>query len=121
MDYQWRGEIATREWASFRPRRSTPLSFDPGEPHPAPTLARDFRITTAQEIGQRGPKEKVAANLAAIRNAQNLETEKSGSEHRSETLLVSLHAVGAFPSVFEPYLPREWKSVAGETSRTSHP
>jgi N12 class adenine-specific DNA methylase len=93
---------------------STPLVVRSSEPQPAPTLARDFRITTAQEIGSGGPKEKVAANIAAIRTLKNLETENREASPQERDLLVRYTGWGAFPSVFEPYPPREWKSVAGE-------
>src|ERR1700722_18941056 len=55
--------------------RSAPSIVRSSDPGPAPTLARDLRITSAHGIGEGSLRQKAQANLAAIRILKILEAD----------------------------------------------
>ncbi len=84
------------------------------EPRPAPTLARDLRITSAHAIGEGSLKQKAQANLAAIRALKNIEAEERPATPEEKALLVKYTGWGAMPNAFAPQPSREWQPVADE-------
>ena len=111
------------EGVGVPPRRtgSTPAIVRSGDARPAPTLARDFRITSAHEIGAGGLKEKAHANLAAIRTLKSIEAENRDATIEERNLLAKYAGWGALPNVFEANPPREWKTIAGELREVLSP
>ena len=91
-----------------------PALVRPSDPRPAPTLARDLRITSAHGIGAGGLKQKAEANLAAIRALKTIEAEDRPATPEEKDLLVKYTGWGAMPNAFAPRPPREWQSVADE-------
>src|ERR1700733_5924999 len=94
--------------------RSTPAIIRSGDPRPAPTLARDFRLTSAHGIGAGGLKEKAHANLAAIRTLKSIDAANRDATDEERNLLVKYAGWGALPNVFEANPPREWRAIASE-------
>ncbi|HEX4133804.1 MAG TPA: DEAD/DEAH box helicase family protein [Bryobacteraceae bacterium] len=105
------------------PRRtgSAPVVVRSSDARPAPTLARDFRITSAHEIGAGGLKEKAHGNLAAIRTLKSIEAENRDATIEERSLLAKYAGWGALPNVFETNPPREWKTIAGELREVLSP
>lgn len=61
-----------------------------------PRTAKNYRITAEDHIGQGGPKEKVRANLAAIRLLKTIEEEKRQATADEKRILVKYVGWGAF-------------------------
>ena len=115
MDYQFAWEIATREWAFLPDEEDQPqLVVRSSDPRPAPTLARDLRITSAHGIGEGGLKQKAQANLAAIRTLKTIEAENRPATPEEKAVLVKYTGWGAMPNAFASQPPRDWQSVADE-------
>ncbi len=115
MDYQIR--VGDRdEGMGVPPGRggSAPVVVRSSDPRPAPTLARDLRITPAHGIGEGGLKQKAQANLAAIRTLKSIEAEDRLATPEEKAALVKYTGWGAMPNAFEPQPPREWQGVADE-------
>ena len=115
MDYQFAWEIATREWAFLPDEEDQPqLVVRSSDPRPAPTLARDLRITSAHGIGEGSLKQKAQANLAAIRTLKTIEAENRPATPEEKAVLVKYTGWGAMPNAFASQPPRDWQSVADE-------
>ncbi len=115
MEYQIAWELATREWAFLPDEEDRPqLSFDPATLDPKPTLTRDFRITSADRIGEGSLREKAQANLAAIRTLKRIEDEDRLATPEEKAVLVKYTGWGAMPGAFEPQPSRDWKGIAHE-------
>ena len=115
MDYQFAWEIATREWAFLPDEEDQPqLVVRSSDPRPAPTLARDLRITSAHGIGEGSLKQKAQANLAAIRTLKTIEAENRPATPEEKAALVKYTGWGAMPNAFASQPPRDWQSVADE-------
>jgi N12 class adenine-specific DNA methylase len=93
---------------------SAPVVIRSSDPRPAPTLARDLRITPAHGIGEGGLKQKAQSNLAAIRTLKNIEAGNRLATPEEKAALVKYTGWGAMPNAFASHPPREWKSVADE-------
>ena len=72
----------------------------------------DFRITTAQRIGDGGLHEKARDNLAAIRLVKVLEAENRDATGEEQAVLARYVGWGAISGVFGIYGPPEWRSIA---------
>lgn len=71
--------------------------------------ALDYRITDADEIGQGGPKQKVARNIEAIRTLKTILDEKRQATPDEKKVLVRYVGWGAFAQdVFAKHKP-EWQ------------
>src|ERR1039457_970259 len=68
--------------------RPAPAIVRSSEPRPAPTLARDLRITSAHGIGEGSLKQKAQANLAAIRILKTIEAEERAATPEEKAVLV---------------------------------
>lgn len=93
---------------------SAPTLIRSGDAEPVSTLSRDFRITNGHAVGVGSPKEKVAANLAAISTLKKIESEQREATDEEKAVLVRYSGWGAFPTVFERFPAREWKSVGSQ-------
>ena len=93
---------------------SAPVVVRSSDPRPAPTLARDLRITSAHGIGEGSLKQKAQANLAAIRTLKTIEAENRPATPEEKAVLVKYTGWGAMPNAFAPQPPRDWQSVADE-------
>jgi hypothetical protein len=94
--------------------RPAPAIVRPSDPRPAPTLARDLRITNAHAIGEGGLKQKAQANLAAIRTLKTIEAENRPATPEEKAVLVKYTGWGAMPNAFAAEPPRDWRTVANE-------
>ena len=80
--------------------RSAPAIVRSSDPRPAPTLARDLRITSAHAIGEGSLKQKAQANLAAIRTLKTIEAENRPATPEEKAVLVKYTGWGAMPNAF---------------------
>lgn len=71
---------------------------DPTEP--AADSPRNYRITRAEGIGRGSPRQKAAANLAAIRLLATLDAEARHPTPAEQTVLARYSGWGALPNVF---------------------
>src|ERR1022692_2693178 len=94
--------------------RPAPAIVRSSDPRPAPTLARDFRITSADGIGEGGLKQKAYANLVAIRTLKTIEADDRPATPEEKATLVKYTGWGAMPNAFAPHPSRDWQSVADE-------
>jgi hypothetical protein len=115
MDYQIAWELAKREWAFLPDEEDQPqLSFGPATLDPKTTVAHDFRITDADEIGQGRLREKTQANLAAIRTLKRIEGESGAPSRKRRPTLLSTPAGVRCTGAFEVHSSRDWKGIADE-------
>ena len=71
---------------------------------------KNYRITTEDKIGQGGPKERVRANIEAIRVLKRIEEEKRPATADEKRALVKYVGWGAFAQpIFDPRPRAEWK------------
>src|SRR6202789_3422774 len=68
--------------------RSAPAIVRSSDPRPAPTLARDLRITSAHAIGEGSLKQKAQANLDAIRTLRAIEADNRPATPEEKAVLV---------------------------------
>src|SRR6185312_10924801 len=93
---------------------SAPIVVRSGDSRPQTTLARDFRITDADEVGRGSLREKAQANLAAIRTLKRIEGEDRPAEPAEKAILIKYAGWGAMPGAFEAHPSRDWKGIADE-------
>src|SRR5689334_20026350 len=67
---------------------SAPVVVRSGGSRRQTTLARDFRITDADEVGHGSLREKAQANLAAIRTLKRIEGEDRPAEPAEKAILI---------------------------------
>src|ERR1700679_2326666 len=68
--------------------RPAPAIVRSSDPRPAPTLARDLRITNAHGIGEGSLKQKAQANLDAIRTLRAIEADNRPATPEEKAVLV---------------------------------
>lgn len=67
-------------------------------------MARNYRITDADKIGQGGPKQKVRANILAIETLKTIEDENRPATDEEKAILVKYVGWGAFSQpIFRDY------------------
>src|ERR1017187_3234585 len=98
--------------------RPAPAIVRSRDPRPAPTLARDLRITSAHGIGEGSLKQKAQANLAAIRILKTVEADNRPATPEERAVLVKYTGWGAMPNAFATEPPRDWQTVANELRNT---
>ncbi len=75
------------------------------------TPARDFRIASAHHIGEGSLREKVLANIEAIRTLKLVETENRDATEAGKSILVRNAGWSAMPGAFRPYPLQEWQPL----------
>jgi hypothetical protein len=70
-----------------------------GEPEPPQTLARDFRTNAQHGVGVGTPREKISANLNAIRRLKEVEAQQREATPEDREALVKYTGWGAFPTM----------------------
>ncbi len=75
---------------------------------------RDFRIRDVHQVGSGSLREKVRANLDAIRILKMTELERREATREEQEQLVRYCGWGAMPQIFEETLTSEWKHEAQE-------
>src|ERR1017187_6187246 len=93
---------------------SAPLVVRSGDPRPAPTLARDLRISSAHGIGEGSLRQKAQANLAAVRTLKAIEAETRPATPEEKAVLVKYTGWGALSNLFALYPPYDWRAIADE-------
>src|ERR1035437_4474196 len=94
--------------------RPAPAIVRSSDPRPAPTLTRDFRITSTDGIGEGTLKQKAQANLTAIRTLKTIEADDRPATPEAKAALVKYTGWGAMPNAFAPHPSRDWQTVAEE-------
>jgi N12 class adenine-specific DNA methylase len=89
-------------------------SLDIGALLLAPTSPLDFRITDAHQVGVGSLREKLRANLAAIRALQTLEQAQRPATPDEQAALVRYTGWGAAAMLFQPHPPQEFEPAATE-------
>ena len=87
-------------------------SFDLGALLLAPTTPLDFRITDAHQVGIGSLREKIRANLAAIRALQTIEQEQRPATPQEQATLVRYTGWGAAAALFQTHPPPEFEPAA---------
>jgi hypothetical protein len=93
---------------------SAPVVVRSGHTEPEPTLARDYRITESDRIGQGSLRDKARTNLTAIRALKRIEGEARTANPEGKAELVNYTGRSAMPGVFEALPAGEWKGIANE-------
>ena len=84
------------------PRTRRRITLDEPASLAAPQSSRDFRIQPERGVGSGGMREKVRANLAAIRLLKTLEAENRDATDDEKAILVKYSGWGALAQIFEP-------------------
>ena len=115
MEYQIAWEIGD-EGVGFPSGRggSAPTVVRSSDARPQTTLTRDYRITSADQIGEGSLREKAQANLAAIRTLKKIEDEDRIATPEEKAVLVKYTGWGAMPGAFELQPSRDWRGIAQE-------
>lgn len=79
-----------------------------------PGCERDFRIRDVHQVGSGSLREKVRANLGAIRILKTTESERRQATPEEQEQLVRYCGWGALPQIFEEMPSSEWKQAAEE-------
>src|ERR1039458_3383162 len=79
---------------------SAPLVVRSSDPRPAPTLARDLRISSAHGIEIGSLRQKAQANLAAVRTLKTIEAEDRAGTPEEKAVLVKYTGWGPMPKAF---------------------
>src|SRR4051812_20353043 len=93
---------------------SAPTIVRSRDARPQATLTRDYRITSADQVGGGSLREKAQANLAAIRVLKKIESEDRIATPEEKAVLVKFTGWGAMPGAFELQPSRDWKGIAQE-------
>jgi hypothetical protein len=93
---------------------SAPTIVRSRDARPQATLTRDYRITSADQIGEGSLREKAQANLAAIRTLKKIEDEDRIATREEKAVLVKYTGWGAMPGAFELQPSRDWRGIAQE-------
>ena len=75
---------------------------------------RDFRIRDVHQVGSGSLREKVRANLGAIRILKVIESERRQATPEEQEQLVRYCGWGAMPQIFEETPSSEWKQAVEE-------
>jgi N12 class adenine-specific DNA methylase len=78
------------------------------------TPRNDYRITDADRVGEGSPREKVKANIEAIRLLKQIEEEKRDATPEERAVLVKYTGWGGLAKAFEWSYDREWSGVKAE-------